>query len=210
MYYSFTITAFACIFMELLLSSVAFKPRFAHAPYRSKFSSQASTVMSETGLAKCPFEDMIPYVSEHVQISDQMLVLGADSDFPLQMARAGYGTSKTGFLLVVDSDEEKIAHCAALAKEDVKLAPLLANGRLKFQVADLANMKEVCRQSVFDAIVDYGALDHQLSKGQDKMLSCIDHLQNSLRLGNILITISRADKQKFCSVFEQRFGKLSA
>ncbi len=38
------------------------------------------------------------------------------------------------------------------------------------------------------------------------MLKCIDHLQNSLRLGNILVILSKVDKETFCSVFEERFG----
>ena len=78
---------------------------------------------------------------------------------------------------------------------------------IKFKVVDLTSMVDVCKQSTIDAIVDYGGLDDVLTqKGKDDMLKTIDHLQNAVRLGNILICISKLDKELFCSPFEERFG----
>ena len=43
-------------------------------------------------------------------------------------------------------------------------------------------MPQVCRQSVFDSIVDYGGLDSVITKGPvEKALKCIDHLQDGVR-----------------------------
>jgi len=134
-------------------------------------------------LTKAPFDDIIPFLSEHVQVADQLLFVGAKTDLSYQLAKAGYGARNTGFVHVVDSDAESLAACKALAEQDPDTAPLVTNGRLKFiHVADLANMPQVCRQSVFDAIVDCEGLDTVLkTQGKDAFLSTIDHLQNAVR-----------------------------
>ena len=43
-------------------------------------------------------------------------------------------------------------------------------------------------------------------KGVNGMLKTIDHLQDAVRLGNILVCLSGEEKDKFCSPFENRFG----
>ena len=61
---------------------------------------------------------------------------------------------------------------------------------------------------MFDAIIDYGGLDELLiqNDGYEKALACIDHLQNAVRLGNILVCLSKLEKERFCPPFEERFG----
>eukprot|EP01041_Mallomonas_annulata_P001253 gene1253-2427_t len=164
-------------------------------------------------LKKAPYDDIIPFLSEHVQPADQMLFIGASSDLCLQLSRNGFGTINTGFILVVDSDTDNLESCKIQAQSDPILLKNMVEGRLKFAQADLTNMPEVCKQSVFDAIVDYGALDSLLSqstisqaKAVENTLKCIDHLQDSVRLGNILVCLSTLDKETFCSPFSERFG----
>jgi hypothetical protein len=70
-------------------------------------------------------------------------------------------------------------------------------------------MPAVCKQSTFDAVIDYGAIDSILhfSDGDNaKALKCIDHLQNAVRLGNILVCLSKLEKEVFCKPFNERFG----
>lgn len=43
-----------------------------------------------------PYSDVLPFLSEHVQPSDQMLVMGCMSELPLQLSRDGYGTRCVG------------------------------------------------------------------------------------------------------------------
>ena len=68
---------------------------------------------------------------------------------------------------------------------------------------------KVCKQSTFDAIVDFGGIDSLLQgngvAGEEKALRCIDHLQDAVRLGNILVCLSGLDKDVFCKPFEKRF-----
>lgn len=39
-----------------------------------------------------PYQDVLPFLKEHVQPSDQMLLLGCGTELPLQLSRDGYGT----------------------------------------------------------------------------------------------------------------------
>ena len=85
----------------------------------------------------------------------------------------------------------------------------MKDGKLTFKIANLSNMPEICKQSVFDAIVDYGGIDsiHKDSnRGKESILACIDHLQNAVRLGNILICLSELEKEVYCKPFDERFG----
>lgn len=41
-----------------------------------------------------PYADVLPFLKEHVQPSDQMLVLGCGTELPLQLSRDGYGTRR--------------------------------------------------------------------------------------------------------------------
>lgn len=191
------------------MASAHIFPKLTASPIGQRRSLQVSCNNSPSEAeSTCPFEYILPFLSEHVQKSDQMLVLGADTDFPIQLALAGYGLSKTGFMLVVDSDPEAIKRIALQARSFPALSGPLSSGQLRFQTASLSSMPDVCKQSVFDAIVDYKALDKILDGpgATENMLKCIDQLQNSLRLGNILVSLSTAEKERFCSVFEQRFG----
>lgn len=154
------------------------------------------------------FDDIIPFLSEHVEKSDQLLFLGCKTDLCVQLVKAGWGTEATGCMTVVDSDTETVEACRSMALGDEGVKPWIENGKLNFKVADLTDMPDICQQSVFDAIIDYGGLDSVLNsdKGVDGMLKTIDHLQDAVRLGNILVCLSGEEKHKFCSPFEDRFG----
>jgi len=55
--------------------------------------------------------------------------------------------------------------------------------------------------------VDYGGLDELIGSGDKKgALKAIDHLQDAVRLGNILVCLSKFSKEKFCLPFEERWG----
>jgi hypothetical protein len=155
-----------------------------------------------------PYDDIIPFLSEHIQPSDMILFVGATTDLSLQLMRNGYGVDKTGFMTVVDSDADAVAALEALARADAALAAHCKSGKLSFVCADLTNMPAVCRQSTVDAIVDFGGIDsvHRAPTGKSGVLKCIDHLQDAVRLGNILVCLSRLDKETFCAPFEERFG----
>ena len=155
-----------------------------------------------------PWDDIIPFLSEHVEKSDQLLFLGCKTDLCVQMVKAGWGTEATGCMTVVDSDREAVEACRQMALADSEVKKWVDNGKLNFEVADLTNMPNICKQSVVDAIIDYGGLDSVLNgdQGVDGMLKTIDHLQDAVRLGNILVCLSGEKKEKFCSPFEERFG----
>lgn len=50
-------------------------------------------------ISSFPYEDVLPFLKEHVQPSDQMLVLGCGTELPLQLSRDGYGTRRDACLL---------------------------------------------------------------------------------------------------------------
>ncbi|KAJ1425165.1 hypothetical protein B484DRAFT_398039 [Ochromonadaceae sp. CCMP2298] len=190
--------------LALLLCALLSAVRGFVLPSRA-FRSRSSLFSVEVA----PYEDIIPFLSEHIQVSDQLLFLGTATDLSLQLAKNGYGTGRTGFMLVVDNDAERVAACEQRAQEDADLALLMKSGNLKFQVVDLSNMPEVCKQSVFDSIVDYRGLDSIMTSegtGREQALRCIDHLQDAVRLGNILVCLSNLDKETFCAPFDERFG----
>ena len=164
--------------------------------------------MKRLDLAPAAFDDIIPFLSEHVEKSDQLLFLGCKTDLCVQLVKAGWGTEATGCMTVVDSDAEALEECRAMALGDSEVKQWIDNGKLDFKLADLTNMPDICQQSVVDAIIDYGGLDSVLNsdKGVNGMLKTIDHLQDAVRLGNILVCLSGEEKDKFCSPFENRFG----
>lgn len=181
----------------------------AEALLNRRFISTASSTTIHSSVKPSPVEDVLPFVEEHIQLSDQMLFLGASTDFSIQMAKRGFGTKKTGYMIVVDSDEGLINECQRLAAEDPDVAPHLQSGKLRFQTAELTSMKSICKQSSFDSIVDYGGLDSLLLSGENglsKCLECIDLLQHAIRLGNVMVCLSKLEKEVFCEPFEQRFG----
>lgn len=154
-----------------------------------------------------PFGDIIPFLSEHIQKSDQLLFVGLNTDLAIQLSRDGYGASKTGFMTVIDSDIKRIEEAVTLAESIPETASNMMNKKLNFVACDYSTMSEVCKQSMYDAIVDYGGIDSLLGDASyDRALKCIDHLQNTVRLGNILVCLSELEKDKFCALFEKRFG----
>ncbi len=172
-------------------------------------SPASSTVLrsSTTTCMPSAFEDIIPFLSEHVEKSDQLLLLGCKTDLAVRLVKAGWGTEHTGFMKVVDSNAEALKECNEQALADPDVKKWVDEGKITFEVADLTNMPDICQQSVFDAIVDNGGLDSVLnSQGEEGMLKTIDHLQNAVRLGNILVCLSEEPKDRFCSPFEDRFG----
>jgi hypothetical protein len=174
-----------------------------------RFASSNVDVERDTSLIQnAPYDDIIPFLSEHIQLSDQILFLGVSTDLSIQLVKNGYGTRKTGFMTVIDSDAKKISQIEAIAKSETQLNELMEMGKLKFKTIDFTNMPEICKQSTYDSIVDCGGLDSVLhsNAGKDGMLKTIDQLQNALRLGNILVCLSQIDKDEFCSPFEERFG----
>ena len=158
-------------------------------------------------IANAPYNDIIPFLSEHINPSDMILFVGARTDLPLQLVKNGFGVEKTGFIQVVESNQEVLTALEQMARADPELSAL-CDTRLRFICSDLTNMPLVCKQSTVDAIVDYGGIDelHTAKTGKEGILRCIDHLQDAVRLGNILICLSQIEKEKFCSPFEERFG----
>jgi hypothetical protein len=194
--------------MISFLFFLAFFRLFCAFKFINLSSELSKTALNSVAIVDAPFEDIIPYLSEHIQPTDQLLFLGASTDLSLKLVKAGYGIKKTGYILVIDSDKSLIDECKSIAQADPILLEQLIAGRLKFQVANLISMPEVCKQSIFDSIVDFGALDVLLKSenGKQKMGLCIDQLQNAVRLGNILVCLSKLDKSTFCDPFESRFG----
>jgi hypothetical protein len=103
-------------------------------------------------IERAAFNDIIPFLSEHIQLSDMLLFVGASSDLSLQLSKNEYGTKITGFIHVVDSNKENIEALETIAKADSTLAKNIAEGRLKFSVADLTNMPSVCKQRYHSAM----------------------------------------------------------
>jgi hypothetical protein len=174
--------------------------------YRTRVASSTS-IDSKIVIEKTPFEFIIPFLSEHIQKTDQLLLLGAKTDFALKLAEAGYGMSKTGLLTVVDTNEENLQRCKDIAASIPSLREPISSGRLRFQQVDYTNMPDICKQSCFDAIVDYLQLGQLImEQGKDNAIQCIDNLQTSLRLGNPLVCISTLESNIFSSPFNERFG----
>ena len=194
--------------LTLLWSSESFQPISTKRSHSSVRYSGITSSLSASLIEIAPYDDIIPFLSEHVQQSDQILFVGATTDLSLQMVRSGYGTKNTGVIRVIDSNKSCLDELESIALADKELAHWVTNGNLKFQHVDLTNMPDICQQSTVDAIVDYKGLDslHSANTGPEGVLKCIDHLQDAVRLGNILVCLSKLEKKKFCSPFEERFG----
>ena len=182
------------------------------APITSHFSSAVRSCRvlksspSDSLIERAPYDDIIPFLSEHIQQSDMILFVGATTDLSLQLMKSGYGTKNTGFITVIDSNKACLDALESKAVADKDLQEWLAKGHLKFKYVDLTDMPDECQQSTVDAIVDYGGLDSLHKTSTESVLKCIDHLQDAVRLGNILVCLSKLDKKTFCSPFESRFG----
>ena len=109
-------------------------------------------------------------------------------------------------MTIVDSDITRLERLENLAKDNDICLANINKGILKFVQADLYNMPQVCQQSTYDAIVDYGGLDELINVDNNQALKAIDHLQDAVRLGNILVCLSELNKEQFCKPFEERFG----
>ncbi|CAM9580830.1 unnamed protein product [Chrysoparadoxa australica] len=159
-------------------------------------------------LAPFPYESVIPFLAEHVQPSDQVLILGATTDLAEQLSRNGYGTrDERSFLWVVDDNEEAITSARASAEADATCAKHLQEGNLRFQlVPDLTELQ--ADQSCVDSVIDAGALDNLLlNRGVDAAGKCIDAAHIAVRLGNPMVCISYLeDKSVFMAPFDARFG----
>ena len=202
----------ALLSLSLLCLSQGFQPSNINGCNRCSTqnvrNSLTSSSLAQSLIETAPYDDIIPFLSEHVQQSDQILFVGATTDLSLQMVKSGYGTKNTGVLRVVDSNKQCLNELEQKAMADPELLVWVNKGNLKFQHVDLTDMPDVCQQSTVDAIVDYKGLDslHSASTGAEGILKCIDHLQDAVRLGNILVCLSTLEKKKFCSPFEERFG----
>jgi hypothetical protein len=166
---------FSVLFLTLLRSSISFHFT-AFSSVNSRYFLKARGTVSES-VETAPFADIIPFLSEHVQPSDMILFVGAQTDLPLQLIKNGYGTEKTGFISVIDSNKKFIEELNNRALEDPEIKSWMERGNLKFEVVDLTDMPSICQQSTVDAIVDYGGLDSLLNAGDIHiyvyMLKCI-------------------------------------
>lgn len=162
-------------------------------------------------IEKAPYTDIIPFVSEHILPSDQLLFLGAYTDMSLSLIKDGYGLQKTGRITVVDTSIDRLEALKSMAVSEDRVSAYIKDGRYQFIAVNCySEMKSVCKQSTFDSAVDYGALDSLIAgntePGKTKFLKAIDHLQNALRLGNVMISLSKTNKETFCPLIDQKFG----
>ena len=197
---------FVAFMVNIYQSVVSFKnpgpSRFIFGRNLHRLQGAATGTVEVAG-----YDIIMPFLSEHVQPSDQILFIGAHTDLSVQLSAAGYGTVNTAFMTVVDDDATRLSALAALAQSSPTTAEHIAKGKLSFKQVDLANMPDMCKQSTFDAIIDYGGIDSLLARGNNEgALACIDHLQEAVRLGNILVCLSSLDREVFCAPFEQRWG----
>lgn len=71
-------------FLSLIVTS-------ASLPMRLMYPSVYALAVS-LQIQPFPYTYVLPFLAEHVQPSDQMLVLGCGTELPLQLSRDGYGT----------------------------------------------------------------------------------------------------------------------
>ena len=197
----------AFLLLCLLYTTSSYVPR-RRSPLKVHVATFASSTLQ--AIKTAPFEDIIPFLSEHVQPTDQLLFVGAGTDLSLQMLRAGYGGAKDsspGCMTIIDSDASAIKELTEMALQDPLIKARIDMGKVTIEAVDLMNMPSVCLQSAYDSVVDYGALDALLvGSGKVSFLQCVDHLQDAVRLGNILVCLSTLDKKAFCAPFEERLG----
>ena len=100
----------ALLSLSLLCLSQGFQPSNINGCNRCSTqngrNSLTSSSLAQSLIETAPYDDIIPFLSEHVQQSDQILFVGATTDLSLQMVKSGYGTKNTGILRVVDSNKE--------------------------------------------------------------------------------------------------------
>ena len=134
----------AILFFQLCVG-FAFRSRPHHLE-RVTLQRLSVTIEPLSVVEQAPYDDIIPFLSEHIQLSDQMLFVGAATDLAMQLSKNGYGVSKTGFIYVVDSNKDRIDVCTSKAKADKDLNRNMIDGKLSFQLADYTNVN----QKLFD------------------------------------------------------------
>eukprot|EP00611_Tribonema_gayanum_P019342 TRINITY_DN3330_c0_g1_i1.p1 TRINITY_DN3330_c0_g1~~TRINITY_DN3330_c0_g1_i1.p1 ORF type:complete len:297 (+),score=81.73 TRINITY_DN3330_c0_g1_i1:59-892(+) len=186
--------------------------RHRHERHLTGGKCSAAMVMeavASEGLAAFPYDSVLPFLKEHVQPSDQLLILGARNTLPLLLSADGYGTRDTrSFVLVVDSDAAALEAAQKAAALNPATAANLAAGQLRFELKEDLTAMDDLEQSCVDAVLDNGMLDWLLSTGREAAAGgMIDAVHRAVRLGNPLICLSSGtDKDTFCSPFESRFG----
>jgi hypothetical protein len=97
--------------------------------------------------------------------------------------------------------------CKKEAESDPAVKELMLKGKVKFEHVNYAKMGDVCKQSCVDAIVDCGGIDSVLLKGSsEEAKECVQQLQNAVRLGNVLVSISKLENEQFKVPFESGYG----
>ncbi|CAM9594109.1 unnamed protein product [Heterosigma akashiwo] len=169
-----------------------------------------AVVVSSFSLApvsKYPFTELSEFLSEHIQPSDQLLVLGAN-DLALNLARNGYGRRDTSrsFLYCIDPDPQRVEETLAEARECPVCAQNIEEGFLKIECHDLTNI-EVLGQSTVDSILDAGALDQLYqTRGVEAVSAAVDNCHRIVRLGNQYVGISQLEPSVYCGFFDSKFG----
>eukprot|EP00752_Nemacystus_decipiens_P007778 g6946.t1 len=155
-----------------------------------------------------PYEDVLPFLKEHVQPSDQMLVLGCGTELPLRLSRDGYGTrDKRSLMRCIDSDPDLISAMKAAAEADPVCSKHMASGNLIFEALDVTGGMPELKQSSVDCVVDAGLLDKLITtKGIDAARACSDAAHRAVRLGNPLVALSMIDKDDFAQIFDGNWG----
>jgi len=168
-----------------------------------RLSSQSLTMKVDV----YPYEELLPFLSEHIQPSDQLLVLGAN-DLTISLSRDGYGCRdiSRSFLLCVDPDPEKVESMMQAAKADPICKENLEKGFLKIECHDFSDIKSL-DQSTIDSILDAGGLDDLYEKlGEDLVSAAIDQCHKVVRLGNPMVSISQLEPSVYCGFFDLKFG----
>jgi hypothetical protein len=96
-------------------------------------------------VSEAPVDLILPFLSEHIQLSDQMLFCGASTDMALKLSKIGYGTSYSGYILCVDNNTSRLDECRRRAASDPILSKNILNNRLRFSTVDYTKMPEVCK-----------------------------------------------------------------
>eukprot|EP00903_Cladosiphon_okamuranus_P012894 g12040.t1 len=172
-------------------------------------SSKPVARMSATAkISPFPYGDVLPFLKEHVQPSDQMLVLGCGTELPLQLSRDGYGTrDKRSLMRCIDSDPDLISAMKAAAEADPICSKHMASGNLIFEALDVTGGMPELKQSSVDCVVDAGLLDKLVtSQGIDAAKACSDAAHRAVRLGNPLVALSMIGKDDFAQIFDGNWG----
>ncbi|CAM9777148.1 unnamed protein product [Ectocarpus sp. 4 AP-2014] len=172
-------------------------------------SSSSVTRMAATAeIGSFPYQDVLPFLKEHVQPSDQMLLLGCGTELPLQLSRGGYGTRDgRSFMRCIDSDPDLIAAMKTAAEADPVCSKNMAAGKLIFETLDVTGGMPELKQSSADCVVDAGLLDKLITtEGLDAAKACSDAAHRAVRLGNPLVALSMINKDDFAQIFDGNWG----